>query len=131
MKMTLKQKFKMQVWAVKYHFVKATIKRNLTWKFEAFVSINRKMTAFSSFSKIRKKHFIGWYFSISELSFTRFCVSATLERRQRSGKFRIWKVLQEKWPPFQCLTKFEKNPWCLYLEEISPAIFSETIIVQN
>ena len=100
---------------------------------EASLFIDRKMAALSTFSKICQKYFsLADIFQLHKYQVLAFInVPTTRKRQQGSFKFRICKVLIVKWRSFQFSTRFEKNMSRLHLKEISPAIFSKTLIVQT
>ena len=91
------------------------------------------MTALSIFSKICKNLFLlADIFQLHNCQLLGFInVSTSRKREQGSGKLRVWEILIVIWKPFQFLTKFEKRPPCLHLEEISPTIFFKTLPAQN
>ena len=135
MKKAVKYQFLIPILAIRHQFLKVTINlmipyHNLT--IEASVFIDRKMVALSTFSKICQKSFsLVDIFQLRKYQVLAFInVPTTHKRQQGSFIFRIWRVLIVKWQSFQFSTRFEKTMSCLHLKEISPAIFSKTV-VQN
>ena len=91
------------------------------------------MAALSTLSKICQKSFsLDDIFQLHKYQVVAFINVPTIRKRQQgSFKFKIWKVLIAKWRSFQFSMRFEKDMSCLHLKEISPAIFSKTLVVQN
>ena len=124
--------------AIKYQFLKATIKCSLTRRVQASVSIDRKMAALSFYSKICQNP-CHWLiiFNFNKYQVLAFInVTITRKRQQGSNKFRIWKVLIVKWRPFQLLSKFEKCVAFIFVgvmfcKILFPVIFCKTLPLQN
>ena len=132
-KIAMKYQFLIPILEIKCQFLKVTIKCNFTWKFKASVFTDRKMPGVSIFSEVFQKSFsFADIFQLCKYYLLTFINVPTKHKRQQgSGEFRIWNVLVAKWRSFQFSTKLGKSTSCLHLKEISPAVFSKTLLAQN
>ena len=92
------------------------------------MSIDSK-NPFKFLAKLVIKLFLADIFQLHKYRVLAFIiVPITRKKQQGGGKFRIWKFLIVKWRSFQFSMKCEKNLPSLHVKEISPSIFSPSII---